>query len=513
MCWKESKRFGGENALEPAAKRVRREIESVQASSNVECTTKVALQTLLLRIKRGSEKRIVRAFIDGGSQRSYILATTIKEMKLKTNCYERVVHSLFGGRETEALTHPIYKLSLEAIDCSFTCDAEFRSCDKLCGRIPRLSNKVPAIMEELATKQIFLSDVGPGTPPIELLIGADLCGRIRSNKSFDLSTGGAAIHTKFGWTLLGNMENTEDRNLASVLLSMSIADAGVAQLRELDVLGIKDSPRKIDEKLNNEKLLKKFQELISREGDGRYSVKLAWREFHPPIPDNKDVAFKRLQNSSKKLIETGLFETYDALFKDWLKEGFIENVSKLDSDQPKHFIPHRPVVKLESLTTPVRPVFDASSHGKGFPSLNSCLETGANTIIKIPQVLLRFREKQIGFTADIRKAFQMIAIDVVDRPYLCFLWWENKDMTKLVVYRHKVLVFGATCSPSILGAVIEKHLSDVQEEEKIVATQLLETLYVDNVLNSANNIEEYELFREKSIQIFKDGSATVAVKL
>jgi len=65
-------------------------------------------------------------------------------------------------------------------------------------------------------------------------------------------------------------------------------------------------------------------------------------------------------------------------------------------------------------------------------------------------------------------------------------------------------MFGATCSPSILGAVIAKHLSETSEEYQEVAQQLLETLYVDNVLNSVDELEEFENFREKSIKLFSD---------
>ena len=105
-------------------------------------------------------------------------------MKLVTTSFERVVHSLFGGQETGAVTHPIYTLKLEAVDGSFSCEAEFRSNDKLCGRIPRLANKVPAVMEELSKQHIVLSDVDSGTTQIELLIGADFCGRIKSGRWF-----------------------------------------------------------------------------------------------------------------------------------------------------------------------------------------------------------------------------------------------------------------------------------------------------------------------------------------
>lgn len=70
----------------------------------------------------------------------------------------------------------------------------------------------------------------------------------------------------------------------------------------------------------------------------------------------------------------------------------------------------------------VRPVFDASAHKIGYPSLNHCLEKGENIIElipveQIPDVLNRFRQGKFGTIANIRKAFLQISIHKVDRDY------------------------------------------------------------------------------------------------
>ena len=58
--------------------------------------------------------------------------------------------------------------------------------------------------------------------------------------------------------------------------------------------------------------------------------------------------------------------------------------------------------------------------------MNECLEKGPNLLETIPALLIRFREKQVGVTADIRKAFQMIEVKEEDRDYLRFLWHANE---------------------------------------------------------------------------------------
>ena len=108
------------------------------------------------------------------------------------------------------------------------------------------------------------------------------------------------------------------------------------------------------------------------------------------------------------------------MFKSWLEEGIIERVKP--GTTGGHFIPHRPVFKPGSSTTPVRPVFDASCKTKNGPSLNDCLQKGPNLMELILALLLRFREKKIGVISDIRKAFLMVEVEEEDRNFLKFLW-------------------------------------------------------------------------------------------
>jgi hypothetical protein len=76
-----------------------------------------------------------------------------------------------------------------------------------------------------------------------------------------------------------------------------------------------------------------------------------------------------------------------------------------DESEEGYYLPHRPVLKEASLTTKMRPVFDASAREVGLPSLKDCLEEGPNLIELLLAVLLRFRERRVGVSADIKKAF------------------------------------------------------------------------------------------------------------
>ncbi|GFS57968.1 zinc finger CCHC domain-containing protein 13 [Trichonephila inaurata madagascariensis] len=65
--------------------------------SNHCAAEKVLLQTLQVNIKAGGKTRRVRALIDSGSQRSYLLKNTAHEMNLKPIEMKNIIHSVFGG--------------------------------------------------------------------------------------------------------------------------------------------------------------------------------------------------------------------------------------------------------------------------------------------------------------------------------------------------------------------------------------------------------------------------------
>jgi len=245
-----------------------------------------------------------------------------------------------------------------------------------------------------------------------------------------------------------------------------------------------------------------FLKSVSREKDGRYSVKLPWIEGAPDLPDNRSVAEKRLISSSRKLSEKGQFQMYSDMFHSWLEEGIIERVKPEVTGG--HFIPHRPVFKLSSTTTPVRPVFDASCKIKGFPSLNDCLQKGPNLMELIPSILLRFRENKIGVISDIRKAFLMVGMDEEDRNFLKFLWWEDESQENIIEYRHRRVVFGVNSSPFLLAAVLEYHLKNVGPGDREAAEKLWKSMYVDNCVTSVNSMKDYEEFRGIATRVLAD---------
>ena len=60
-----------------------------------------------------------------------------------------------------------------------------------------------------------------------------------------------------------------------------------------------------------------FLKTVSINNEGRYELQLPWAENHAPLADNKSVAIKRLQSTTKRLQTEEKYEAYDAVFQEW----------------------------------------------------------------------------------------------------------------------------------------------------------------------------------------------------
>ena len=62
--------------------------------------------------------------------------------------------------------------------------------------------------------------------------------------------------------------------------------------------------------------------------DGRYCVRLPWRETHPLLTDNFDLSKKRLFSLLKRLRQyPNILNQYDATIRDQMKKGVVEVVT------------------------------------------------------------------------------------------------------------------------------------------------------------------------------------------
>lgn len=140
---------------------------------------------------------------------------------------------------------------------------------------------------------------------IDLLVGSDQYWKLVTGCVIKGERGPTAIHTKLGWVLSGPMEDEQSdelttTNLVSQTHALKCSNLPARQpanevsddlkaFWDLESLGIT---------LPEKSVQSEFEESISFH-DGRYEVKLPWKEPRQELPDNYETSRKRLDSLLK----------------------------------------------------------------------------------------------------------------------------------------------------------------------------------------------------------------------
>ena len=153
------------------------------------------------------------------------------------------------------------------------------------------------------------------------------------------------------------------------------------------------------------------------------------------------------------------------------------------------YLPHH-AVSHPAKPEKTRIVFDCSAKFDG-KSLNAQLLQGPDLTNSLLGVLLRFRQEQVGITADIRSMFHMVRVPEEDADLLRFLWWPKGDTSREPQdYRMRVHLFGAVSSPSCANFALKKTAEDNWVEYGLEMRSTIErNFYVDDCLKSVQDAD------------------------
>ena len=439
-----------------------------------------------------------RILFDTGSQRTYLTTSLAKRLKLKTQENTDLTVFTFGSMTPKYIKSSLVTISLTLKNKS--------SVEISAYVVPRITGDISAHYE-LKSKFLFnypdiASDVKSDCP-VDILIGSDYYHLLVLGKTKNVANNLFLVQSKLGWILSGqsvdpvSMENLsfltfvqgEHCNSCSHFATPDppLYDDNIKDIWELETIGVRDSPKTME----NEEVIEFFNSSTKFE-NGRYQVKWPWIEYPTDLPLNLGLAVGRLTNLLKRCDQT-ILEQYDQILMDQLSKGVIERVesSPLPNSHPVHYLPHHCVLKVDK-TTKLRIVYDASAKVKGKLSLNEYLYKGPCMLEDLVSLLLRFRTKSIGVTADIEKAFLQVGLQPEDRDVTRFVW--VKDVTKkadeqnLIHFRFCRVPFGVISSPFLLAATIKFHLS--QKKHSGIEEVMGNSLYVDNLIMSVDSVEE-----------------------
>ncbi len=459
-------------------------------------TSEVIMQVLRLNIEGRKGHVEANVLFDSGSDRTYASSSLVQKVGAEFCSSESVAYCAFGSRQPKEDLRHLYRFNIGGNGSWATVTAT--EIPVVCAPIFRRTVPV-GIRKELQNLPMAGEYSSNKKLDIDLLIGLDYYWSFLQPDFVPLpGTGLVAQRSIFGYILSGAYadrrpgDNIFTSNISHQLFWVQdVQDSDLRQLWDIDL-----DP----EVMVVNSVLERFEEFIQFH-DGRYKVSLPWKSEakKSQLEDNFGQAKQRSASLSRKLSkQPELRDRYNTVLRDMEKEGIIEEVpsGEFVSKNPTFYMPHRPVVKESSLSTKVRPVFDASAKGAKGISLNDCMETGPNLLPSLVEILLRFCRWPIAIVSDIQKAFLQIVVKPEDRDVHRFLWEIDGQLRVMRLTR---VPFGNRASPFILNATIKHHLA--QFESTVVTREIQENLYVDNLISGADDDNEAAYMIEEASDI------------
>ena len=160
-------------------------------------------------------------------------------------------------------------------------------------------------------------------------------------------------------------------------------------------------------------------------------------------------------------------------------------------------------------STKLRIVYDASARAyPEAPSLNDCLNAGPPLQNRLWDVLVRMRFHPVALTGDLKQVFLQVRIKQAERDALRFHWKPDIDVN-VETLRFTRALFGLTCSPFLLGGVIEHHLESWKDQMPTEVNELRKSMYVDDLISGKTTVKEAGELKQRATEIFQDATFTL----
>ncbi|XP_011708366.1 PREDICTED: uncharacterized protein LOC105463048 [Wasmannia auropunctata] len=359
---------------------------------------------------------------------------------------------------------------------------------------------------------LALADSDPSSrDPIHLLIGADLYGSLLQN---DIRQGPpgtpTAQSTVFGWVLSGPAGTSPSpSSSAQVNTCAAIEDLNSLVQRFWSDEDVPSSSPPLTD--DEQKCEEHFASSYTRTPQGRYVVRLPFREAPPlSIGASFPIARKLYARLEQRLLrDTALAQAYHDFLREYHTLGHMERVSEIVP--PPHraaYIPHHAVTREESSTTKLRVVFNASCRTSSGTTLNEHLLIGPKLQQDLAAIMLRWRQFQFVYTADVAKMYRQILVHPDDVDYQRILW-RPPGASDLQHYRLLTVTYGTACAPYLALKVLQQLATDDGHLFPKAVPIVRDSIYVDDALFGADEITQLVELREQLVSLLKRGQFTL----
>jgi hypothetical protein len=495
---------------EPAAPVTTNAAEDTPIVANHHChsyESQVLLSTAVILVRDNTgQYQSCRALIDVGSQSNFVTIETCK--RLRVNSKETNIRVTGIGNANGSIVNKIASLQVKSFHNAFGANLN-------CLVVPIITHSVPAESINASLLQIpnnikLADSQFHRSGPIDILIGAEifwdlLCvGQIKATKVHPVFQ-----KTHLGWIAGGAMRlpaklpQNSVTNLHVVTSAVNPLDARIAKFWEIEETPVHKSLTSAERACETH-----FISTVKRDNDGRFTVRLPFKDNSKQLGSSYDIALKRLHGLERRLKRSPDLRVSYQLFLDeyqslhHMSPVTIEDREMFSNDG--YFLPHHSVVKESSVSTKLRVVFDASAKTSNGVSLNDKLMVGPVVQQDLFAIITRFRLHNIVISADITKMYRQIQLDKEDRKYQRILW--RRDPSHPVqVYELNTVTYGMASSSYLATRCIQQVALEEGSNNPEAQRSIMQDTYVDDLLTGAKTVREARALRDNIVAILDRG--------
>ncbi|CAG9126303.1 unnamed protein product [Plutella xylostella] len=486
----------GQTASRPTSSNIKFEPnrnKNTHVSLQRDVPPEVLLATAMLKVKSADGTyHTLRALIDQGSQTSLITEKAAQALRLSRSKF----HGIISGVGTkESTCKGITKICCSSMDNNYQFETEVLIMKSLIKNLPSVSFNEPewSFLNniKLADPQFYISR------PVDLLLGADIYsiilleGICKQHENVPI-----AQQTQLGWILCGHVKT----------LQCNVTLCDIDEIKRFwEIEDITDTSQLSS---SEEQVINFYQKTTRRLEDGRYSVRIPMKEnFEDKLGTSKNKAVAQFRQLERKFCKNKQMESdYKAFIHEYLSLGHMKLSTYDGNMKPTFFLPHHSVTREESTTTKTRVVFNGSAPTSTGHSLNDLMECGPNLQQDLQTLIIKWRQYQIAFTADIEKMYRQIWVHEEDQNLQKIVWRDSPEHV-LQEYQLRSVTYGLRSSPFLAMMTLRRLAADEKEiNPNSMAADVIEScFYMDDVVHGCHTAEEAEELKENLMSVLQSG--------
>ena len=440
----------------------------------------------------------IRIVVDSGSQNSFMTTRCFNKLGLSMQRYSKKI-SAIGGSIFEGVKGKT-SCTLFSADGSSTYSTDAIVVKNITNYLP-----ISPVPYDVWRHYIDFSLADPKfwePAPVDFLLGSDLYGDVMLGDIKHIRHDFPKLfNSVFGYLVMGKYVDTEPNPLGACLFSPVAYDDQTFDLSkfwELEEPPTDSVVKTLDPDAAAAE--ESFQTSHYRTDEGRYVVRLPFKQPNLVFPSSYFIAKHRLINLESKLKKNPeLSSQYHRFLEEYLSLGHMVPTN----DDSKFVIPHHCVSKVDRGEIKLRVVFDGSVK-TSLGSLNDHLFVGPALQNDIRDILLNFRAHAVVFVTDAVKMYRQILVDPLDRPYQQILWrFDNADAIQR--YNLCTVTYGLSCAPFLALRTLQQLRLDEGANFPLASEVLRRDIYIDDLATGTSSLEGALILTRQVIDLMRRG--------